>query len=74
MIVLSRCLPIDHVLATADDGVTAGSATCADTLGFFQEPDAHFETKIRRRERANGADVDGVERIIIFQLLPRMRR
>src|SRR5215216_747369 len=67
VVVFARCLAIDYVLACADDGVAAGRATCANALGFFQEPDAHFETEVRRSERSDGTDVDGVQRIIILK-------
>ena len=45
----------------------------ADAFRFFQEPDAHFEAEISRGERADRADVDGVERIIVFESLAGMR-
>ena len=73
VIVLARRLAINHVLASADDRVAAGRATCADALRFFQEPDPHFEAEIGRSQRADRANVDGVERIIVFQRLARMR-
>ena len=72
-VVLARRLPINHILARADDGVAAGRATGADAFGFLQKPDPHLETKIRRGERADRADIDRVERIIIFQPLAGMR-
>ena len=74
MIVLARCLAINDVLACADDGVAAGCATCANALGFFQEPDAHFETKIGGSKRPDGTDIDCVKRIIVLQLFAGMRR
>ena len=72
MIVLAWRLPVNHVLTRANDGIATGGTTCADTLCFFEEPDAHFETKIRRGKRANGTNIYGVKRIIIFQPLARM--
>src|SRR5882757_3013384 len=72
--VLAWGLAIDHVLASADDCVAPRPATCADALRFFQEPDAHFEAEIGGSQRAHGANVDGVKRIIVTQRPARMRR
>ena len=72
-IVLARCLAINDVLAGADDRVAAGRATGADALRFLQKPDAHLEAEIRRSQRADRADVDGVERVIVVERLARMR-
>src|SRR5256885_12452766 len=72
-VVLARRLPINHVFARADDCVATGRATRADALGFLKKPDPHFETKIARSQRADRANVHGVERIIIFETLARMR-
>jgi len=74
VIVLARRLAIDDVLASSDDCVAPRRATCADALRFFQEPDQHFEAEIGRSQRARGANVDGVKRIIIAQRPARMRR
>src|ERR1700757_4402489 len=53
VIVLARCLAIDHVLASPDDRIAPGRATCADALRLFQEPDSHLEAKIGRSQRAH---------------------
>src|SRR5205085_222782 len=45
----------------------------ADAFRFLQKPNPHFETEIGRSERADRADINRVERIIIFQTLARMR-
>ena len=68
MIVFAGRLPVDHVLATADDSVATGSATRADTFRFLQEPDAHLETKIGGSKRADRAYIDGVQRVIVFRM------
>ena len=72
-VVFARRLAINHVFARADDGVAAGRATRAKAFRFLQKPDAHFEAEIRRSERADRADIDRVERIIILQPLAGMR-
>src|SRR5215475_15377001 len=72
VIVLARRLAIDHVFTSSDDCVAPRRATCADTLRLFQEPDAHFKAEIGRSQRADWANVDGVQRIIIIQKLPGM--
>src|SRR3954462_1671559 len=56
VIVLAGRLTIDDVFPSSDDRVAPGRATCADALGFFQEPDPHFETEIGRSQRADRAN------------------
>src|SRR5262249_2947743 len=73
MVVIARGLPVDHVLARANDRVAARRATGADAFGFLQKPDAHLEAEIRGGERSDRANIDGVKRIIIFQALVGMR-
>ncbi|KAF5408111.1 MAG: hypothetical protein Udaeo2_17070 [Candidatus Udaeobacter sp.] len=73
VIVLAWSLPVDHVLARADNTVAARRATGADAFRFLQEPDAHLEAKIGGSERADRANIDRVKRIIIFQALAGMR-
>ena len=72
-IVLAWGLAIDDVFARADHRVATSRATCAEAFRFLQEPDPHLETEIRRRERADGTNVDRVQRIIIFETLAGMR-
>src|SRR6476661_6017700 len=74
VIVLTRRLAIDDVLAGSDECIASRRATCANALRFFQEPDPHFETEVGRSQRAYWANVDGVKRIIIVQRPARMRR
>ena len=73
-VVFARRLAIHLVFARTDDGVAARRATCADALGFLEEPDAHLETKIFRRQRADRADVHGVQRVIVVERLAGMTR
>jgi hypothetical protein len=73
VIVFPRCLSVNDVFARADDGVATRRATRADAFRFFQEPDAHLETKIARRECTHRADIDGVERVIVLEALAGMR-
>src|SRR5438874_11307185 len=61
LIVFSWRLAIDHVLTSADNRVTACSASRADALRFFQEPDPHFEAEIGRSQGAHRANVDSVK-------------
>src|SRR3954468_18548252 len=61
VIVLAGRLTIDDVFASSDDCVASRRATCADALGFFQEPDPHLETEIGGSQRADRANVDSVE-------------
>ena len=41
---------------------------------MLEKPDPHLETKIRAGQRADRADVDGVERVIILQCFSRVAR
>ena len=72
-VVLARRLAIDHIFASADDRVATRRAARAKAFRFLQEPDAHLESEVGRGQRADGTDVDGVERIIIFQPFAGMR-
>src|ERR1051325_5660606 len=67
VIVLARGLPVNHILARADDRVATGRAAGADTFRFLQEPDPHLETEIGRGQRTDGANVDRVQRVIVFE-------
>src|SRR5205807_5369043 len=73
VVIFSRRLPVNDILARSDDGVAASRATGADALGFFQKPDAHLETEIGRGQCAHRTNIDSVERIIIFKPLAGMR-
>src|SRR4029077_12785623 len=64
---------INHVFARADDGVATRRAAGAKAFRFLQKPDPHLEPEVGRSERADWADVNGVERIIVFQPFSRMR-
>src|SRR5437660_216826 len=72
-VILARRLPIDDILACANDRVAARRAACADTFGFLQKPDAHLKTKIGRSERADRTNIDRIKGIVIFQPLAWMR-
>src|ERR1700677_431514 len=72
VVVFARGLAVDNVFAAADDGIATGRAACAEALGFLEEPDAHLEAEIARGERAHGADVHGVERVIAVELFAGM--
>ena len=66
-VVLSRLIPINLLFPRPNHNVAARRATRADALGFLQEPDAHLKTEILRRERADGADVHRVERVVVVE-------
>src|SRR2546423_9707860 len=71
-VVLARGLAINDIFARPDQRVATGGAARAKTFRFLQEPDAHLETEIGGGQCADRTDVDCVERIIIFEPLPRM--
>src|SRR5256714_6737900 len=73
MIVFARRLPVNDVLARADEGVATGGATGADAFGLLQKPNPHLETEIGGRERADWTEIDRVERVIIFETSARVR-
>ena len=60
-IIFSGCLPENFVLPSADDRVATGPAARTDALGFFEEPDSHFESKIAAGQSSDRTDVDGVQ-------------
>ena len=53
--------------AGTDDDVASRGATCANALGFLEEPNAHLETEIFGGQRTNRTNIDGVERVIIVE-------
>src|SRR5947208_15706331 len=67
-VVFAGLVALHHLLASAHDNVAASAAARADALRFFQEPDSHLEAKIFRGERAYGANIDGVERVVVIEL------
>ena len=72
VVILPRGLAVNDVFPAADEGIAAGGATGADALGLLEEPDAHLEAEIGRGQRADGADIDGVERVIAIERAVRM--
>ena len=73
-VVVARRVAVNFFFARTDQNIAARRATRADTLGFLEEPGAHLETKIFRRERADRANVHGIQRIIIVERHARERR
>ena len=57
LIIFSGRLPKDFILASANNGVAASPATGADAFGFFEEPNAHFESKIGAGQGSNRTDI-----------------
>ena len=70
-VVLARRDAVDLAFAGPDGRVRAGGGFGVDARGLLQEPDAHLETEVGARERADGADVDRVERVIVIQFAAR---
>ena len=68
-LVLARVDAVDLVLAAADHDVAAGATVRVDGLGLLEEPDAHLEPEILGGQGADGADVDGVERVVAVEPL-----
>src|SRR5690625_3161708 len=71
-IVADRRDPINLSFPTADHRIDAHTALRANAAGFLQKPNPHFEAEIGARKRADWADVDRVERIIVIELLSRI--
>src|SRR5687767_13515071 len=46
VVVFARRLPVNYILARADERVAAGRAAGAKAFRFLQEPDAHLEAEI----------------------------
>ena len=61
VIVLARRLPINDVLARADERVAPGRAARADAFSLLQKPNPHFETEIGGGERADRAKIHRVK-------------
>ena len=56
---------IDFSFTAPDFGIDAGAAFWADAFCAFKEPDTHFEAEVGACEGSDGADVDGIEGVII---------
>jgi len=73
-VVAARGDAVDDALAGPDDGVGADAGLGVDAVRLLEEPDAHLEAEVGAGERADGADVDRVERVVVLQLLARVAR
>ena len=71
-VVLARSDAEDFVASGPDDRVATGAAVEIDALGFLEEPYAHLEAEVVRSERTDGADVSGVERVVVIEATTRM--
>ena len=67
-VVAARRDAVDLAFARPDGRVRAGGGLGVDARGLLQEPHAHLEAEVGAGERADGADVDGVERVVVVQL------
>ena len=70
-VVLARSDAVDFTFAGPDGRVRAGGGFGVDARRLLQEPDAHLEAEVGARERADRADVDGVERVVVIQFAAR---
>ena len=70
-VVLARRDAVDLTFARPDGRVRAGGGFGVDARRLLQEPDAHLEAEVGARERADRADVDGVERVVVIQFAAR---
>ena len=66
-VVLARRDAVDLTFAGPDGRVRTGGGFGVDARRLLQEPDAHLEAEVRARERADGADIDRVERVVVVQ-------
>src|SRR5206468_1367205 len=66
-VVLARLVAVNFLFARTDNDVAAGAAARAEAFGFLQKPDAHLEPEILRGERADRAEVDRVQRVIVVE-------
>ena len=73
-VISARLVAVHLVFARADDRVATGAAAGAEALGFLEEPDAHLKAEVVRRQRADRADVDGVERVVVVERLAGISR
>ena len=58
---------MDGVPAGVDEDVRAGAAIHIDRRGFLEKPDAHLEAEVIGGEGADGADVGGIEGVIVIE-------
>ena len=64
---------MDLAARVVDLDVAAGGAARADRRRRVELPDAHREPEVLRRQRADRADVDGVERVGVVELVAGRR-
>ena len=71
-VILAGGDPVNHALPRPDRRVHPRARLGVDAAGLLQEPDAHLEPEVGARERTDRADVDGVQRIVVLELLARV--
>ena len=71
--VVPRAKPVDLAVArvVVDVGVATRRAPGADALPRLEEPDARLEAEVLTRQRADGADVLGHQRVLVVELSAR---
>ena len=69
VVVLPRGDAVDFVFAGVDDDIRSGAAGGVDGIGFLEEPDAHLEAEVFGGEGSDGAEVDGVQRVVVVEPL-----
>ena len=72
LVVETRGDAVDLVAAGPDVDVGARAAVDVDRRRFLEEPDAHLEAEIVGSQRADRADVGGVERVVGIQQAVRV--
>ena len=66
VVVLTRSDAEDLVASGPNRGVAACAAVHVDGWSFLEEPDAHLEAEVVAGKRSDGADINGVEAVVVI--------
>ena len=72
VVVVAWGLAVNRIATGTDFHATAATAASANAVCFREEPHALLEAEIGAGQSADGADIDGVERVIVLQTLAGM--